>query len=80
MRGSVYTCLFQLSFFLEEHIGLLEEYKKIVNVLELLCEKSMKARDTNDVLAMKTHYFGVVIKNVGKVYAEKKSLDVWIKR
>ncbi|KAK3106180.1 hypothetical protein FSP39_014402 [Pinctada imbricata] len=69
----------KLSFYLQEHVGLLEEYKKIVKVLEMLCEKGMKAKDTNDVIAMKTHYLATLIRNVGKIYAEKKEVETWIK-
>ncbi|KAJ8306824.1 hypothetical protein KUTeg_014908, partial [Tegillarca granosa] len=69
----------KISLFLQEHIGLVEKSKGIIRVLENLCEKAMKDRDTNDVLAMKTHYLAVLIKAAAKSYDEKKNLDTWLK-
>lgn len=59
---------------------MLENSKKVVRVLESLCEKCMKARDTNHVMAMKTHYFSFVVSEAARAYQEKGSLDDWIKR
>ena len=55
MKGfGITTCisliLLQLCMYLQDHPGLLENYTGIVKVFELLCEKSMKARDTNEFL------------------------------
>lgn len=69
----------KLAYYLQENIGMLEESKKVVRVLESLCEKCMKAKDTNHVMAMKTHYFSFVVAEASKAYIEKKSLDDWIK-
>ncbi|XP_052094665.1 ankyrin repeat and MYND domain-containing protein 2-like [Mytilus californianus] len=71
----------KLAFYLQENSGLLENStKKVVRTLESLCEKCMKARETNHVMAMKTHYFSFVVAEAGKVYKEKGSLDEWIKQ
>lgn len=54
---------------------MLEESYKVCKVLDLICEKSMKARDTDDVMAMKTHYFATVIRKA----KEYPNLENWIK-
>jgi hypothetical protein len=70
----------QLGFYLQENVGLLENSKKVVRVLESLCEKCMKARDTNHVMAMKTHYFSFIVAEASKAFKEKGNLDEWIKQ
>lgn len=69
----------QLCMYLQDHPGLLDNYTGIVKVFEHLCEKSMKARDTNDIFALKTHYYSVLFKTAGKMQSEKGSIDGLIK-
>ncbi|XP_078333011.1 ankyrin repeat and MYND domain-containing protein 2-like isoform X3 [Crassostrea virginica] len=69
----------KLCMYLQDHPGLLENYTGIVKVFELLCEKSMKARDTNDIFALKSHYYSVLFKNAGKLHKEKGSIESFIK-
>lgn len=69
----------QLCLCLQDHPGLLDNYTGIVKVFEHLCEKSMKARDTNDIFALKTHYYSVLFKTAGKMQSEKGSIDGLIK-
>lgn len=69
----------QLCLYLQDHPGLLDNYTGIVKVFEHLCEKSMKARDTNDIFALKTHYYSVLFKTAGKMQSEKGSIDGLIK-
>lgn len=68
--------LFQLSLLIAEHPDLLEESNKVCKVLDLICEKSMKSRDTDDVMAMKAHYFATLIRHA-KEYSD---INAWIKR
>lgn len=35
-------------------------------MLELLCEKSMKAQETNEIMAMRMYYFSCIIKAAAK--------------
>ncbi|XP_052695723.1 ankyrin repeat and MYND domain-containing protein 2-like [Crassostrea angulata] len=69
----------KLCLYLQDHPGLLDNYTGIVKVFEHLCEKSMKARDTNDIFALKTHYYSVLFKTAGKMQSEKGSIDGLIK-
>ncbi|XP_060081894.1 ankyrin repeat and MYND domain-containing protein 2-like [Ylistrum balloti] len=70
----------KISLIIQDYTCLLEKSSNVVKVLDHLCEKYMKARDTEDGMAMKTHYFAVVLKNAAKSYQEHQSLDNWIKR
>ena len=65
-----------MSLLLREHPGLLEESYKVCKVLDLICEKSMKSRDTDDVMAMKSHYFATLIRRA----KDAKDIHAWIKR
>ena len=42
----------------------------------MICKKAMKARDTDDVMAMKAHYFATMIRKA----KDEKSIDDWIKK
>ena len=37
-------------------------WETTVSMLELLCEKSMKAQETNEIMAMRMYYFSYIIK------------------
>ena len=55
---------------------MLTESHKVCKVLDMICERAMKARDTDDVMAMKAHYFATVLRKA----KEDKDIDTWIKR
>jgi len=76
----------KLSFILRENIELINNAECVIRVLDLLCEKMMKQRDTNEILAMKFCYLSFVLKQASKSHAEwqQKSgdgpvLEMWIK-
>ncbi|CAI9728169.1 repeat and MYND domain-containing 2-like [Octopus vulgaris] len=70
----------KVSYFLEANPSLLENSHKVQKVLDIMCEKSMKSADTNDVMAIKVNYYSFMIRNLAKSYNEKeKSLNSWIK-
>jgi len=76
----------KLSFILRENIELLNNADCVIRVLNLLCEKMMKQRDTNEILAIKFSYLSFVLMQAGKSHAEwqQKSgdgpvLEMWIK-
>ncbi|KAK3578801.1 hypothetical protein CHS0354_030220 [Potamilus streckersoni] len=69
----------RIAYFLQDHKEILENSKKVSRVFDTLCEKAMKARDTSDIMALKTHYFATIIRRASKVYEEKQNLDGWIK-
>ncbi|OWF53137.1 ankyrin repeat and MYND domain-containing protein 2-like [Mizuhopecten yessoensis] len=70
----------KISLIIQDYTCVLEKSSNVVKVLDHLSEKYMKARETNDAMAMKTHYMAVIIKNAAKSYQEHKTLDNWIKR
>ncbi|XP_048730771.1 ankyrin repeat and MYND domain-containing protein 2-like [Ostrea edulis] len=69
----------KLCMYIQDHPGLLDHYTGIVRIFEILCERSMKARDTNDIFAMKSHYYSVLFKTTGKMYKEIGNIDSFIK-
>jgi len=76
----------KLSLILRENIELLNNSICVIRVLGLLCEKMMKQRDTNEILAMKFCYLSFVLSRAAKSHAEwqQKSgdgpvLEMWIK-
>jgi len=76
----------KLSFILRQNIELINNADCVVRVLNLLCEKMMKQRDTNEILAMKFSYLSFVLSQAAKSHAEwqQKSgdgpvLEMWIK-
>lgn len=76
----------KLSFILREDIELINNAECVIRVLDLLCEKMMKQRDTNEILAVKFSYLSFVLKQASKSHAEwqQKSgdspvLEMWIK-
>ncbi|XP_053409317.1 uncharacterized protein LOC123561321 isoform X2 [Mercenaria mercenaria] len=66
----------KISLNLKEHPELMNESYKVCKVLDLLCEKAMKARNTDHVKAMKVHYFATVIRKA----KDDSCLDDWIKK
>ena len=72
--------MFQISIILRDHPELLENSKQVVKLLDLLCEKMMKLKATNEVMAVKFHYQGSIIKECAKCWEENnKKLDMWFK-
>jgi len=76
----------KLSFILRVNIELINNADCASRVLDLLCEKMMKQRDTNEILAMKFSYLSFVLRQAAKSHAEwqQKSgdgpvLETWIK-
>lgn len=70
----------KVSYFLEDNPSLLEDSSKVHKVLDIMCEKSMKGADTNDVMAIKVNYYSFMLRIIAKWYNEKeKSLNSWIK-
>lgn len=65
----------KVSLLLLEFPGLVEENYKVCKVLDLICEKAMKSRDTDDVMAMKAHYFATLIRHA----KDCKDVNTWIK-
>ncbi|XP_791789.3 ankyrin repeat and MYND domain-containing protein 2 [Strongylocentrotus purpuratus] len=66
--------------YLKNNENLLNEACKIANVLELISEKEMKSKATNDVLAVKMHYLSNVIRQCHKWNMEKTNgVDEFIK-
>ena len=62
----------QLTLFLKNNENLLNAAYKVGKVLELICEKEMKASNTNDVLAVKMHYLSSIVRTCHKWNMEKQ--------
>ncbi|GAB1601008.1 ankyrin repeat and MYND domain-containing protein 2-like [Argonauta hians] len=70
----------KISYFLEKHAGLLENSQKVRNVFDIICEKSIKSIDVNEVMAIKVNYYSFLIQLIAKSYIEKdRSLNSWLK-
>ncbi|XP_050407199.1 ankyrin repeat and MYND domain-containing protein 2 isoform X2 [Patella vulgata] len=70
----------KLSMYLRDHMELIHESYKVAKVLDVLVEKNMKARDTNDVMAVKLHYFATLIRLARTSHDDKNdNLEFWIK-
>ncbi|XP_022106491.1 ankyrin repeat and MYND domain-containing protein 2-like isoform X2 [Acanthaster planci] len=61
----------KLILFIKEHEKLLSESVGVARVLDVICEKQMKISDTNEVLAMKTHYLACVLRMCHKYDVDK---------
>lgn len=58
-----------------------EALQKCYKVLDLICEKCMKQRDMNEVLAMKMHYISCIFqKCINFLKEQEGKLDGLIKR
>ncbi|KAJ8035687.1 Ankyrin repeat and MYND domain-containing protein 2 [Holothuria leucospilota] len=66
----------KLALFLKENMELVNETPKITKVLEHICEKQMKASETNDVLALKMHYLVQVLEACRKWDVEKTDVGI----
>ncbi|XP_052806837.1 ankyrin repeat and MYND domain-containing protein 2-like [Mya arenaria] len=65
----------KISLHLQAYPEMMNESYKVCKVLDLIVEKSMKAREPDDVMAMKAHYFATIIRKA----KDCKDLDTWIK-
>ncbi|ELU00182.1 hypothetical protein CAPTEDRAFT_151340 [Capitella teleta] len=68
-----------ISMYLQEHSDLMADVTKIVRLLDLLCEKMMKQKATNEVMAMKFHYLSAILKQCEKCWKSAGNLNAWIK-
>jgi len=76
----------KLSLIMRENMELINNANCVIRIFDLLCEKMMKQRDTNEILAMKFCYLSFVLKQAAKSHSEwqQKSgdgpvLETWIK-
>lgn len=71
--------LLQLCLYLQDHPGLLDNHTGIVTVFELLRTKSMTSGDKDNNLALKFHYYSVLLKKAGTVHKENGTIQRFIK-
>ncbi|KAG8537680.1 hypothetical protein GDO81_024085, partial [Engystomops pustulosus] len=71
----------KIIFLIKENPLLLEAeaLKKCSAVLELICEKCMKQRDMNEILAMKMHYISCIFHKCNSSLQQENTLDALIK-
>lgn len=50
----------RIAYFFRSNQSLFDEFKKVSNVLELLCEKLFRCKEANEVFSMKVHYLNFV--------------------
>lgn len=62
----------KLALYLQQYRSLLENGKKVLKVLELMCENQIKRSDINEILSLKFHHLGFVFKICEKYYREHK--------
>ena len=81
VRCSPVCSSLQLSLYIQSHLELLDEAGKVPRLLDLLCERMMKQKDTNHVLAIKFHFIGCVLKQCVKSRRQHgDNLQAWIRR
>ncbi|KAK7092424.1 ankyrin repeat and MYND domain-containing protein 2-like [Littorina saxatilis] len=70
----------KVALFLKEHRDLVLESYKVCKVLDLVVECAMKSRSTNDVQAIKCHYFASIIRHANKSLKNSEdNLDAFVK-
>ena len=70
----------RLSFVLKESPELLTSSDKVTKVLDLLCEKMIKKKETDEVMALRFHYISMVLKEAAKFQAKMQdNLESWMK-
>ncbi|XP_073533361.1 ankyrin repeat and MYND domain-containing protein 2 [Phyllobates terribilis] len=71
----------QIIFLIKDNPLLLEAeaLKRCSAVLDLICEKCMKQRDMNEILAMKMHYVSCIFQKCSAHLQEQENLDPLIK-
>ena len=52
--------------YLQDNLELVENYKSLVKVMELLAESNVKSSQMNEVLAMKMHYLAFMLKTCAR--------------
>ncbi|XP_076455993.1 ankyrin repeat and MYND domain-containing protein 2-like [Babylonia areolata] len=70
----------KVALYLKENRELVLESYKVGKVLDLIVEKNMKARDTNDMQAIKCHYYAAIIRLASKSMKDSEdTLDGFVK-
>ena len=62
---------------IQDHPDLLNEGQKIYRLFETLCERAMKSKNTNEVMGLKFHYLGHIVKAAVK---NKDDMDAFVKK
>lgn len=57
---------YQVAMYLQDNLELVENYKSLVKVMELLAETNVKSSEMNEVLAMKMHYLAFMLKTCAR--------------
>lgn len=70
----------KLSLYLQQTPELMLNADKVTKVLDLLCERMMKQRETDEIMALKFHYFSFLIKRAVKMTKERgNNFEHWLK-
>lgn len=68
--------------YLQDNLELVTNYKSLVKVMELIVESNIKSSEMNEVLAMKMHYLGIMLKKCARWHEGldgKDGIDGFIK-
>lgn len=68
--------------YLQDNLELVKNYKSLVKVMELLTESKIESKEMQEVLAMKMHYLGFMLKKCAHWNEElegKGGIDGFIK-
>jgi hypothetical protein len=57
----------RIALFLKSNWILIENGNKVLTVVELLCEKQIKSKEPNEMISLKLHHLGFVLKQIIKV-------------
>ncbi|KAI0208993.1 Ankyrin repeat and MYND domain-containing protein 2 [Lamellibrachia satsuma] len=69
-----------LSLYVQSHMELLDNVHKVAKVLDLLCERMMKQKATNQVLAIKFHYLASLVRQCHKSQQQHQdNLHTWLR-
>lgn len=75
-------CPVKIAMYLQDNLELVKNYKSLVKVMELLTESKIKSKEMQEVLAMKMHYLGFMLKKCAHWNEElegKGGIDGFIK-
>ena len=73
----------QIAMYLQDNLELVKNYRSLVKVMELLAETNVKSKEMHEVLAMKMHYLGFMLKKCARWHEGldgKDGIDGFIKQ
>ncbi|KAL8570958.1 hypothetical protein ACOMHN_037818 [Nucella lapillus] len=70
----------KVALYLKDHRDMVLESYKVCKVLDVIVEKNMKSKETNDVQAVKCHYYASIVRLANKTMKNSEdTLDAFVK-